>query len=193
MDVFEAINNRRSIGKLSAPAPSVDDVEKMLQAAMFAPDHKELRPWRFVVVHDKALRELGDVMASALLARQPDASQGQIEKERSKPLRAPMVIAVAATWADTKLPFAELVASASAATQNLLLGAHALGYGAIWRTGESATDDSVKQWLGLDARDELVAFVYVGTPNGEAPQRGPMPENAVTWLPDRPLRVEAPD
>ncbi len=167
------------------PAPNDNDVETMLRAAMFAPDHKELKPWRFVVLRAQALQELGDVMAEALLAREPEATRGQVDKERSKPLRAPMVIAVAARSVDTKLPFSELAASAAAATQNLLLAAHALGYGAIWRTGDSIADTSVKKWLGLDARDELVALVYVGTPAGEASERPPAPSDLVEWRPPR--------
>ncbi len=190
MNVLDAIRNRRSVGKLAYPAPSDADVQTMLDAAMFAPDHKELRPWRFIVLRDDALNELGDVMAEALIARDPTVTAGQITKERTKPTRAPVIVAIAATHVETSLPFIELICSAAAATQNLLLAAHELGYGAMWRTGDSIYDETVKHWLGLAPSDELVGFVYIGTVAGDTPRRAPIPDDSVVW---RPLQLDPAD
>src|SRR5687768_12273215 len=120
MDALKAIQTRRSVGKLSPPAPSDNDLKQMLDAAMTAPDHNELRPWKFVVLREGALVQLGEVMRDALAVGDPSATPGQLDKERLKPLRAPVVIAVAARRVETSLPFVELICSAAAAAQNLL-------------------------------------------------------------------------
>lgn len=170
--VLDAIKTRQSISKLAEPAPNDDELRVMLEAAASAPDHKELSPWRFVVLRNDARHALGEIMAGALVARDASATQGQIDKERAKPLRAPVVIAAGVKRIETKLPFVELICAGAAATQNLLLAAHDLGYGAIWRTGAAVRDHEVKMSLGFSADDELLALVYVGTSAvDEAPER----------------------
>ncbi len=181
MDALKAIATRRSFAKLSSPAPSDNDLQLMLDAAMRAPDHKELRPWRFVIMRNDALPEFGEVNAQALRKREPDATEGQLDKERNKPRRAPVVIAVAAVHIDRKLPFVEVLCSAAAATQNLLLACHALGYGAIWRTGDGAYDPTVNEWLGLAPADQIVGLIYIGTAAGEAPPRQPVDPTLADW------------
>ncbi|HLI37282.1 MAG TPA: nitroreductase family protein, partial [Streptosporangiaceae bacterium] len=94
--------------------------------------------------------------------------------ERAKPMRAPVIIAVVClAGADEKVPRHERLASAAAATQNMLLAATALGYGAMWRTGWPAGDPHVKTALGLAGGDDIVGFVYLGTaPPGRQPPPG---------------------
>lgn len=180
--VLEAIAARRSHKKLAAPGPSDADIETMLRAAAAAPDHKKLRPWHFVVLRGDSRATLGEAMASALVARDPAAEEARIEKERNKPLRSPVVIAVGARRQDTKLPFIELIHATAAATQNLLLAAEALGYGAIWRSGEASRDHEVKMALGFGPNDELVGFVHLGTKVEELAPNQPALDGKVTWF-----------
>ncbi len=183
MEALELIRTRRSVTKLVEPGPNANELQQMFEAAVLAPDHKELAPWRFLVIEGDGLRQLGDVLADALIARDPTATPGQVDKERGKPLRAPMIIAVASKRLETRLPFSELVAATCAATQNLLLAVAALGYGAIWRTGAAMSDSSVKKALGFDPDDELVGFVYLGSV-GEAPApRWPSTDGVVSRWP----------
>lgn len=172
MELLEGLLTRRSVGKLGEPAPDDDAVRRMLAAAVAAPDHGLVRPWRFVVLRGAARERLGDAFAAALVARRPDAGDAAVEADRSKPLRAPVLIAVvSAPQPSIKAPEWEQLASAAAATQNLLLAAHALGFGAMWRTGWFVDADEVRAELGLAATEKLVGLVYLGTPAAPPPER----------------------
>ena len=168
LDALDVIRARRSTGRLAPPAPGPDDLRRILEAAACAPDHGELRPWRFVTLQGSALDELGHVLERAYLQRcaavgdEPVAAKR--DKERSKLRRAPMVLVVGAVRrASDKVPWLEQYASAAAAAQNALLAATALGYGSMWRTGDPAYDDEVKAALGLRPDDAVVGFLYLGT------------------------------
>ena len=180
MDALAAIHARRSIKKLISPAPSDDELRVMLDAAVSAPDHKELQPWRFIVLRNEHKDAFGDVMAKALLTREPSATRGQIDKERHKLDRAPLVVVAAAKRVQTDLAFEEVLAATAAATQNLLLAVTALGYGAMWRTGVVVYDATIKRALGLEPEDAIVGFIYVGTPASAPDYRPPRDASVVT-------------
>jgi nitroreductase len=164
MDALTALCTRTSAVKLVDPAPDAEKLEAVLQAGLRAPDHGRLRPWRFILVRNEARERLGDLLAEALAAREPAASAALIASERDKAFRAPLVIiVVAAVTENHKIPAIEQVVSAGAAAQNLLLAAHALGFGGMWRTGAAAYDERVKKGLGLKPGDSIVGFLYIGT------------------------------
>lgn len=169
MDAIEALTSRRSPVKLVEPAPGDAEITALLNAAIRAPDHGRLRPWRFLVLRGAARERLGDVLAKALKARAPDVPGDVVERERQKPLRAPLMIVVAAAIAEGKIPPVEQILSAGAAAQNIMLAAHAMGFGAMWRTGDGAYDAQVKEALGLKSDDAIVGFLYLGTPAGRTP------------------------
>jgi nitroreductase len=174
LDAIEALTTRASPTGLVAPAPDADALQHMLRAAVRAPDHGRLRPWRFIIVEGAARAALGGVLADALLAREPGVAEAALAKERAKPLRAPLIVIVAAKLREHRgVPPVEQIVAAGAATQNMLLAAHALGFGGFWRTGNAAYDDSVKAALGLHAGDAIVGFLYLGTPSVPAPPLPP--------------------
>ncbi|HEY3566214.1 MAG TPA: nitroreductase family protein [Casimicrobiaceae bacterium] len=167
MDALQALTTRASPQALVAPAPDAATLERLFQAAIRAPDHGRLRPWRFMIIEGAARETFGDVLASALRRREPQVPEAALVKERAKPLRAPLIVVVAARVREHRgVPEVEQVVAAGAAAQNLLLAAHALGFGGFWRTGAAAYDDSVKRALGLSRQDAIVGFVYLGTPSG---------------------------
>jgi nitroreductase len=135
----------------------------MLEAAERAPDHKRLKPWRFIVLEGERKDAIAEVMKNSLLARKPDASEAEIDNERGKLGRAPMVLAVGTARLETSLPFEELLAATAAAIQNVLLTATDLGLGSMWRTGDSAYDPAVKRALGLDEHDFISGYIYLGS------------------------------
>ena len=168
MQVFDAIYARRSIGRLVEPAPNDDELRQILTAAAAAPDHGELRPWKFVVLRGSAKDAFGRVLEAAARARGAtvgrEPTEGQLEKERTKLGRAPLVLVFGAVRRESdKIPWEEQFAAAAAAAQNALLAATALGYGSMWRTGDPAYDTMVKEALGLREEDAIVGFLYVGT------------------------------
>jgi nitroreductase len=170
MDVLTAIHTRHSIPKVKPDPVPREDIEKLLEAAVQAPNHYHNRPWRFVVLTGSARERLGEVMACALLERMPETPEAVLEVERKKPLRAPVLIAVGIDKPDQpKVLEIENVCAGAAAVENLLLAAHALGLGAMWRTGAGAVEPKVKEFLGFEADQQLIAFVYVGYPEGERP------------------------
>ncbi|ARN82145.1 nitroreductase family protein [Methylocystis bryophila] len=182
MDVFEAITTRASATALTEPGPSDAQIAALLQAGACAPDHGRLRPWRFLVVRGKAREELGDLMAAAAKARQPDLSQDALERERRKPLRAPLIVIVAANLASqSKIPEIEQILAAGAAAQNILLAAHGFGFGAIWRTGAPAYDPEVVKGLGLPESARIVGFLYIGSVSSPAARRSATETNAMEW------------
>jgi nitroreductase len=171
MDVFDAIRNRRSIGKHLPHVPPRELIEQLLAAAVEAPNHYETEPWRFFVISGRARDEFGAVLESALRKRMAGQDGTKVEglamAERAKPLRSPVLIVVgvkhdvAEKAGEHIIPVEDLQA-ASAAVQNMVLAAHGLGLAAQWRTGEGAYDANVKRWFGLDPREEIAGIVYIG-------------------------------
>jgi nitroreductase len=182
--VLRAIRERRSIGKVTDEAPSPELIRRVLEAGTWAPNHHLTEPWRFFVLTGEARNGLGEAMAAAAarLAPTPEAAERASQKAINKPLRAPYVIALAAS-PDPGVPVVEEIAAAAAAGQNMLLAAHALGLGAIWRSGELAFTPEVKAFLGLSEACQVLGFLYVGFPAMDPPQRErtPVEEVAVWW------------
>ena len=184
METLEAIHTRQSIGQVKPDAVSRELIEKILSAAVQAPNHFKVRPWRFVVMTGAGRARLGEAMAQSTKSAKPDATEDDLRKDREKPLRAPVVIAVAVDKPGlTKAQEIENVCAAAAAVQNLLLAAHALGLAAMWRTGPSATDPAIKHFFGWEADQHLIGFVYVGYPQSEAtPPTRPSFEDRTVWM-----------
>lgn len=182
MELIEGIQSRTSALKLTEPAPSHADVERIIKAGIRAPDHGRLRPWRFVVLEGDARKHLGNAMADLLRQKLPDAPASQLEAEAAKPLRAPLIIAVGAKIAKGKIPEIEQIAAVAAAIQNMCLAAHALGYGAMWKTGGAAYATSVKTMLGLTPDDHIVGFLYLGTNASPGPLIEAPADGVVRWL-----------
>lgn len=163
VDLLTAIDSRASALKLMEPGPTRPHLEQIMRAAVRAPDHGRLRPWRFVVLEGAARDKLGAAMARLSLAKFPQSTPEQLDGERRKVLRAPTIIVVAARITQGKIPEVEQIAAVAAGVENMVLVAQALGYGAMWKTGAAAYDAQAKTELGLTAQDQIVAFLYLGT------------------------------
>lgn len=174
MDAMNLLNHRNSESKLGKPGPDRAAILHILSAAARAPDHGRLRPWRFLLIEGKARYRLGELFVEALRARNPGVSAEEIKKNEEAPLRAPIIIAVIARLQEhPKVPRVEQLLSAGCAAHGILLAAQALGYGAIWRTGDNCYDSRVKAGLGVNESEEIVGYIYLGSPVG-VPK--PLPE-----------------
>ncbi len=170
MNAMELLASRRSVSKLKEPAPADDVLDRVIRAALRAPDHGALRPWKVLLFRGEARAKLGDLFVASLLRRSPSASSSEIDKEKNKAARAPLVIAVAATIKPSpKAPEIEQMLSAGAVMQGLLLGFQAEGFGSVWKTGAPTYDPEVVTALGLASTDKLVGWLYVGTAAEEPP------------------------
>lgn len=170
MDALDALINRVSLPLLEAPGPAPEQLELMFRAALRAPDHGGIRPWRFLVVEGEGLDRLGELFLQSALAADPDLSQEKQDKLRKAPRRAPMVVVViAVTREHPKVPRQEQLISAGCAAHGMLLAAHAQGVGAMWRTGNPAYDPRVMEGLGLAKNEAVVGYLYLGTPTRTRP------------------------
>lgn len=168
MDALENLHQRVSIPALQAPAPTSEQLDNMYRAALRAPDHGAIRPWRFLNVEGDARSRLGQLFAYAAVKKNPELTEEQLAKFHNMPMRAPMlVIAIAKTKQHPKVPHSEQLISAGCAVQNMLLAAYAQGLGAMWRTGDMAYDPTVMQGLSLEEGEEIVGYLYLGTPARE--------------------------
>jgi nitroreductase len=176
-DALKLLTTRRSFKavELNGPAPSAAELGTLLTIASRVPDHGKLTPWRFIVFEGDARAAAGEAIAAAFRAKYPDAKPEHVEAERQRLIRAPLVVAVVSRAAPhVKIPEWEQVLSAGAATMNLVLAAHALGFGANWITEWYAYDRSVLDALGLAPHERIAGFVHIGRPPG-APEDRPRP------------------
>jgi nitroreductase len=185
MQAIDTLLNRRSAKTLTEPAPDDGALGLLLECGARAPDHGRLRPWRFIVIRGAARERLGELMADQLLRKLPATTAEAVQRERQKPLRAPLIVVVAAVYnAETRIPAVEQLLAAGAAAQNMMLAAMALGFGAMWKTGDVAYDDTAKAALGLRAEDAIVGFLYLGTAPADSvppPVRTPWQDRVSYW------------
>ena len=176
-DALKLLTTRRSFKpvELSGPPPSSAEIDTLLTVASRVPDHGKLAPWRFIVFEGDARQKAGDAIVAAFKAKYPESKPEQIDAERGRLARAPLVIAVVSRAGQhVKIPEWEQVLSAGAAAMNLVLAAHALGYGASWITEWYAYDRSVLDALGLAPNERIAGFVHIGRPPG-VPEDRPRP------------------
>jgi len=165
MDAIDALTSRVSIPKLLDPAPSKESLDCLFQAAARAADHGGLQPWRFLGVQGEQRRDLGEVYQRAAAQADSNLSTSQLERIRTLPLRAPLVlVAIACCQQHPKVPEIEQIITTGAAVQNLLTAAFALGIGAYWRTGSLAYNVDVHRLLSMTINEKIVGFIYLGTP-----------------------------
>ncbi|MFY9838080.1 MAG: nitroreductase [Xanthobacteraceae bacterium] len=173
-DAIELLSTRSSFKavELRAPGPCAAEIDKLLTIACRVPDHGKLTPWRFIVFEGNARLAAGAAIAAAFRVKHPDAKPEHVEFEHKRLAHAPLVIAVVSrAGPHVKIPEWEQVLSAGAAAMNLVLGAHALGYGANWITGWYAYDRDVLDAFGLAPHERIAGFIHIGTPSGPVQDR----------------------
>jgi nitroreductase len=176
--IIAFLSARRSVkpDRLVAPGPSAEELETILTIASRVPDHKKLAPWRFIVLEGGARARLGEVLAEACVAAEKEPpSHVRLETERTRLMRAPLVIAVISrVTVHRSAPEWEQVLSAGAVCFNLCLAANALGYGTSWITEWIAYNKAVGAALSLADNERIAGFIYVGTP-AERPEERERP------------------
>lgn len=187
-ELVEYLLHRRTTPKatLAEPAPTHKEIETILTAASRVPDHGKLNPWHFIIFEGDNRQKIAPLLAEAYKTEDTTASEAKLELESEKFLSAPLVIAVISRLRKGKHPAWEQYLSAGAACQNLLLAANALGYGAHWLTEWYSYNNKFHDLLGLDERDNVAGFIYIGTPQ-KAPEERDRPdlEKITTyWTPD---------
>ena len=181
--LVDLIKSRSSTKKFADTLVARESLEVLLSAAVRAPDHGQLAPWRFTILEGASRGILGDAMAAALREKTPDADAETLQREASKAWRSPTLIVVSAlVQAHPKVPEIEQLVAVGAAIQNLWLAAHSLGLGVAWKTGSHAYHPGVKRALGLAADEQIIGFVHVGEPVSRAPVRSAEIASRTRWL-----------
>ena len=177
INALDLLKTRRSVKpiELSGPAPSAAEIDTLLTIASRVPDHGKLAPWRFIVFEGEARQKAGETIARVFNAAHPEATADQVEFEKKRLARAPLVVAVVSRAAPhVKIPEWEQVLSAGAAAMSLVLAAHAQGFAANWITEWYAYDRRVLDALGLGANEKIAGFVHIGRP-AQPPEDRPRP------------------
>ena len=166
-DTESLLLRRRSVAPHLLGGPPLDpgELDRLLTIAARVPDHGKLAPWRFLVIAGEARARLGDRIAAAFQADEPDAPADRLATERNRLSRAPTVVAVVSrARPHAKIPEWEQVLSAGAVCMNLVVAASALGYGAQWLTGWAAYERRALDIVGLAAHEKIAGYVHIGTP-----------------------------
>lgn len=167
MDALELLVNRRSASRLAEPAPAGQQLDSILQAGMRAPDHGTLQPWHFFIIEGEGRDRFSALLEKGAIAENQDDKA--IDKARSAPFRAPMIIAVVAKCqAGHKVPVWEQEMSAGCAVMAMQMAAVAQGFNGIWRTGPLTDSPVVREGLSCGEHDKIVGFLYLGTPQLKA-------------------------
>lgn len=184
-DALATIRSRRSSARLRPPGPSDAELRELLSLATYAPDHGRLRPWQYVVIQHSARRSFAEALRREQAAASVDEHlRASYAKTADRVETAPAVIVAATQPRPSKtVPDAEQAAAVAASVQNILIGATAMGYGSMWRTGPVAYEDATRRLLGFPDGSSILAFVYLGTPVvTPEPHQAPSLDGVVRWL-----------
>ncbi|MCX5591672.1 nitroreductase family protein [Alcaligenes endophyticus] len=186
MTIIDSILQRRSMKMVQGPGPNAEQLDTLLRAAMCAPDHGRLRPWRFKLICDADVVALGELAIAANERAGTPLTEQKAASTRAWLAKVPLLIAVAChlDHSNEKIPEEERLLACGAAVTNILNVAHALGFGAFWSTGLGTYTDEVPEALGFDALDyRFMGFVSIGTPIHKlgAPERPDPAEFVQQW------------
>ena len=186
MDVLEAIRTRRSVKRVIEKSPSRLDVEEVLAAALWAPNHHFTEPWQFHVIAGDERVKMGEYIAAAIERESPpdEESNAAAATAASRALlRSPVVIAVTVRRSEDPVVDLEDYAAACCAIQNLTLAAWCKGIVSKWRTGEMCTYPSARDYLRVSPDDRIVGFIYLGYPAQNAVVEGRQrSQDCIRWL-----------
>jgi nitroreductase len=188
LNVIHAIQTRQSVGRVRQDPVPENLVERILETAVHAPNHRITEPWRFHVFTGKGRGELARARAETarLMAgaegEHEEMAAGRINRERKKAFRAPVIIAVISAAGRDEVETLENYAACAAAVQNMQLTAHSLGLASIWRTGTVAYHEHMRLFFDLEDGDGIVAYLYLGYPDmGDRPRRRSPAAEKTVW------------
>lgn len=167
-DLEKLIVARRSNIQIEPDRVIGDDmVERITSVIQWAPNHKRTWPARVTVVSGESRRRLGEVIATAMAARGDDPAK--VDKTRTKYLRSPIVLVIAAAQGSSEAETAENRYSVAAGTQNMLLMAESLGLAALWGSPAKGANDAITGFCAFDSSDHVMGIIYVGWPRRDTP------------------------
>lgn len=164
--VLQFLLQRRSAVELELPVPSSEQLRHIIEVAATAPDHGTLRPYRFAIIQGEGRERFGEALVDAMASKRPDMPAAIFQKVRGKAFKAPMAVLVIASPVAGKIDRWEQVATAACAGFGLVLGAQALGYGAVWKSSPQMMGPKMAELFQLTEDEEVLGWVNLGTEVG---------------------------
>ena len=180
ISTIDLLLTRRSVlaMNLGEPGPDEESLQKILRAGIRVPDHGRAEPWRIQILHKDAQRALAEICVEIFKRENPAAAEVQIDAERERPQRSPLLLIVTSHPKPekfAKVPEIEQTLSSAAVCQTILIATQALGYNAQWVTDWPAYHPEVRAALGHQVDTKIIGFIHIGTAS-ELPNERPRPE-----------------
>jgi nitroreductase len=168
-DELEALIRSRRSSLLLDAHRQVDNnlLQRVIDAAQFAPNHRRTWPLRVAAVSGASRSALGDTIADAMAMFGDD--EAKVTKARTKFLRSPVVLVVASAQGSSENETEENKYAVAAGIQNMLLMAHSLGLAALWGSPAKGANEAIARTCGFETSDHVMGLVYVGWPTQQAP------------------------
>ena len=173
---IDLLLKRNSMKLVHGPGPSDEELETILSAAMTAPDHGAIRPWRFKVIRgQESIKEFADLSYKLRQASDDPFNDEKLVSSKAWLCEVPLIIAVATQvnhQLTHKIDEIEQYLATGAAMTQILNACHFLGYGAFWSTGSAPYIEEFQEALGFDSLDyRFLGFITIGTPRVPTPQK----------------------
>lgn len=186
MDALQLIKSRRSVRAFKPDPVPREVIERILDAAVWAPNHKLTEPWRFYVMGSETKRRFAELRSRLRAGKVADPNapevKAAVERIYNETLATPVLLAVALLVAGDQVQRDEDFAATAMAVQNILLGAAGLGVGTYLRTGEIIQRPEMRELLGLPGNERIFGVIYMGYPAEVAPKRRAPYTEKTRWL-----------
>lgn len=187
-EINDLIRDRRTIypEQFSTRKVHKEQIELLLNNAIWAPSHNNMQPWKFVVLMDEALPKLSQKLGELYLKITPNESQNDMKlaKLMTRPNRSSAVVAIVLNRSqESKISELDETMAVAAAVQNMHLTATAYGIGAFWATPKVIFEKEMNEFLGINMEDKCLGLFYLGYPAEEWPKSRRRPiEYCTTWI-----------
>ena len=169
-EISRLLRSRRSVYPAMYTGEVVDDsiIKDMLENANWAPTHKLTEPWRFTVFAGNGLKKLATFQSE--LYKKKALASGNFSEEKytklsTKPLLCSHIISIGMKREENEsIPEIEEISAVASAVQNMQLTATGHGVGCYWGSGGVTYMDEAKTFFGLETKDLLLGFLYIGIP-----------------------------
>ena len=182
MSVYEAIHSRRMNNEFTDDVPPRESMERMIDAAIWAPNHRLTNPWRFFVLEKGGVKraEVAQLAYDNIFER--SGNHANANGSRQRVLDAPALIYVYSVPGDREDLTQENYAAACCAVQNLLLAAVAEGLAGDWSTGNTTRHPRLAETLGAEADWTMVGALFIGQPSRPSASVRAAPAEVAVWL-----------
>jgi nitroreductase len=187
-EITEVIRERRTIypEQYSERQVHKEQIDLILNNALWAPTHGNTQPWRFKVFMEEGREKLSSFLAETYLKLTPEEAQNdqKMAKLLTRPKMASAVIAVCmGRQPEEKILEIEEVEAVACAVQNMHLTCTAYGLGGFWASPKLIYTPDMNEFLGLGEKDKCLGLFYIGYPSIDWPKAHRKPLEYVTeWI-----------